>query len=84
MSSFSLSSCCVCCLRLPDAPDVEFEIGFAPCFEFEIGFLGVWFSRRSKSARSYLHSRCANRGSLTCRPYTMRGKFDFEKLNVVK
>ena len=30
---------------------------------FEIGFLGVWFSRRSKSARSYLHSRCANRGS---------------------
>ena len=30
---------------------------------FEIGFLGVWFSRRLKSARSYLHSRCANRGS---------------------
>ena len=35
---------------------------------FEIGFLGVWFSRRSKSARSYLHSRCANRGSLDAWP----------------
>jgi len=30
---------------------------------FEIGFLGVWFSRRSKRARSYLHSCRANRGS---------------------
>ena len=62
MSSFGLSSCCVCCLRLPDAPDAA-AVGFAPCFEFEIGFLGVWFSGRSKSARSYLHSRCANRCS---------------------
>ena len=59
MSSFGLSSCCVCCLRLPDAA----AVGFAPCFEFEIGFLGVWFSRRSRRARSYLHSCRANRDS---------------------
>ena len=31
--------------------------------EFKDGFLGVWFWRRSRRARSYLHSRCANRGS---------------------
>ena len=37
MYSFGLSSCCVCCLRLPDAPDAA-AVGFAPCFEFEIGF----------------------------------------------
>ena len=57
-----LSSCCVCCLRLPDAPDAA-AVGFSPCFEFEIGFLGVWFSRRSRRARFYLHSCRANRGS---------------------
>ena len=62
MSSFGLFSCCVSCLGLPDAPDAA-AVGFAPYFEFEIGFLGVWFSRRSKSTPSYLHSRCANRGS---------------------
>ena len=30
---------------------------------FAIGFLGVWFSRRSRRARSYLHSCRENRGS---------------------
>ena len=44
---------------------------------FEIGFLVVWFSRRSKSARSYLHSRCANRGSQTLRPERGQEKFSF-------
>ena len=31
MFSFGLSSCCVCSLRLPDAPDAA-AVGFAPCF----------------------------------------------------
>ena len=30
---------------------------------FEIGFLAVWFWRRSRRARYYLHSRRAKRGS---------------------
>ena len=41
----------------------SYAVVFALCFEFQDGFLGVWFWRRSRRARSYLHSRRANRGS---------------------
>ena len=41
--------------------------------EFQDGFLGVWFWRRSRRARSYLHSRRANRGVAHTRYQYARG-----------
>ena len=58
---------CVVCLRvLRGLVWWSYAVVFALCFEFQDGFLGVWFWRRSRRARSYLHSRRANRGSRIC------------------
>ena len=50
---------CVVCLRvLRGLVWWSYAVVFALCFEFQDGFLGVvWFWRRSRRARSYLHSR---------------------------